>query len=165
MTFYGPIECCSLCIFKYFNIYELKYYYQSIYNKEIQKSISYLIKEFKKNTYIYKFIFYNKLPYILKSPIIFLELFKTSLYLYLFNIFKKINYDSFFLVNKDYKVFFVKKINNETILFFHQIYENSIYVTKICKQKTTFSKIDFYSNYIYKNDAYTEYMNIIKDYL
>ena len=129
MTCYGPIECCAMHIFCFFDLHELQRQYQTLCNKIIHKTICYFIQDFKTNHFIYQKVLHT---YISKQrihtyPILELELFKTSFKIYLYMLLQKykIN-EGFFLINKIGKCFFIKKTKTH-ILFIMQQQNNILY--------------------------------------
>ncbi len=148
MECYGPIETCSMTIFSFLNLHELQCQYKTLCNKVIHKSIIYLIQCFKTNTLLYRKVLHQYIPKsrIYRYPILELDIFKSTFSLYLFSLFDKHNItDSFFLINKLDKCFFVKKIKNR-ILFLLQRKQVCMYYVITCETEHN-------CGYLYREDC------------
>jgi hypothetical protein len=134
------IQCCSSSIFSYLNLHELFKMNQCIWNKSIQESIRYLIVKSKTEHIMYKVIISKvcALNEIKQCAILFfidhyLNQKKYSNFkIFLFGMFdtklkgtKCPNY--FYLATRQYRLFFIYRIDESTILILIQINDQSVF--------------------------------------
>ena len=159
------ITLCSIPIFSYVDFKDLlSHLYQ--YNKMIMKSILYHIHRYKTSSCLYSKILSqtHPTPKIQCVPIIRIQTFQ-YMTPYLFEIFDNPNqhYEyELFLINKLSKIFFIKKINKNTILMLMELYEKkNIYCATISKNFHTPATCA----YVYKDGKYTKYTKQIMELL
>lgn len=168
MNNYSCIECCALDIFKYLFLKDIIYYCykKPLSNKKIHESLIFLIKKFKMNTLIYQFFLKEKISTdeLKYYPIFFLNKPFRNLTSYFFDLFKNNNLykNGFFIITKLNKPVFLKKINNEKMLFIMNVHYDCIYYFILEKNENfLYNK----SGYLYINQSKTNEFEKILKYL
>jgi hypothetical protein len=168
-------DFCLQSIIEYIDLKQLIVLYFSILNHEFKDNINSYIRYIKRNNIIYKKLLKDKIPIneIETLPIKFFELnellrnyknFKN----YIFGVFEKLKYteNMIFFANCRYELYFIKKVDENTIIMLHNINKNtgiyfSIFEKKInIKNETKYGK-NYCGYLIYNNTPVKENLHIM----
>jgi len=159
MTMEHPFTLCSILIFQYVDFHELpKHLYQ--YNINILKSILYHIHKKKHESAICRTILHQKCShdFIEHIPILYMKPFK-DLVEYLFSLYQKEKYHHehrIFLINKLEKLFYIQKINENTLLLLSELRSNPVSASVYaCTLSKNFHSPTTSWGYVYKDNKDT----------
>ena len=151
--YFEEIDCCSTIIFSFFNLHELCKLKTTLWNKTIQKSVAFLLFQYKTNHILYKNILSKQ--YTAQQINDTHILFFTDHYLcqsiyydfksFLFGVFQTMTTsssapgpapDHFYLATRQFRLFFVQLKDPQTLIIFIQMDNHSIFYTLMTKKNS-----------------------------
>ena len=170
------IEPCLTTVFEFIDLKQLHHLFFSLSNHELKDKIESHIHYIKRNNIIYLKLLKDKISVdnIHQIHIVFFELntfiskhrnFKK----YIFNLFMELKpeNDMFYLANRRYELYFVKKLDNNTIVMLHNVNNDMSIYFSIFENKINFNnELKYGKNYsgylIYNNVPIIENLHIMK---
>lgn len=160
------IEPCLTTVFEFIDLKHLHHLFFSLSNHDLKDKIEAHIHYIKRNNIIYLRLLKDKISsdFIHNIPVVFFELntfiskhrnFKK----YIFNLFMELNPENnmFYLANRRYELYFVKKLDHNTIIMLHNVNKDTSIYFSIFEDK-----IDFNNEFKYGKDycGYLIYNNV-----
>jgi len=175
MTSLCKIEPCLNIVFEFIDLKQLHQLFFSLLNHELKDKIQSQIHYIKRNNIIYLKLLKDKISYdfIEHIPVVFFEMNtfiskNNNFKKYIFNLFIELNPENnmFYLANRRYELYFVKKLDHNTIIMIHNVNKDMSIYFSIFEYKIDINNENKYGkNYcgflIYNNVKIMENLHIM----